>query len=607
MCGITGIITSFNKSVLFEDLKRINDKIAHRGPDAEGFYFYKNVGLGHRRLSILDLSEAGNQPMIYAENLVITYNGEIYNFLELKEELKVLGYQFMTNTDTEVIIAAYHKWGFECLSKFNGMWAFAILDIKKNTVFISRDRFGVKPLYYSENSGEFVFGSEIKQLLNDKSNKVNLEVLVEYMITFIDNHTSNTYFEGVYSLPPGHYMLFDLNTSTYKIHKYYELLPKESLGNLSGAKASDYFKEVFTSSINLRLRSDVKVGTCLSGGLDSSAVSALANYQYRTAAGKKFTAIHAKSIDSITDESSFAKSVSDYLDLDLHVVSPSTEDFKSSIEEVVYTQEEPFGSPSMFMGYHVFKKAKELGCKVMLNGQGGDEVLLGYERYFASYLYQIGFVDALKQLWYQSRNSSLKLYEPLVYFFYFTSFKIRRKLLLKRSFLKKELKRKFDFKEIRKSVDSFKNISKLQIHEITVVQLPHLLRYEDRNSMRNSIETRLPFLDYRVVEAGISFSPKLKIKNGWTKYILRLVIDNLLPANVVWRKSKLGFNAPERIWLSEHKDVMLLQISKSKILNELTDFNRLKSSFTNLSYKEQWLYYNIAVWENIYNVKLPSQ
>jgi asparagine synthase (glutamine-hydrolysing) len=240
----------------------------------------------------------------------------------------------------------------------------------------------------------------------------------------------------------------------------------------------------------------------------------------------------------------------------------------------------------------------------MLNGQGGDEVFLGYERYFSSYLYGLNFWQGLKELWKQSRNSGLKLYDPFLYFIYFTSFRIRKARLNRRSFLAKELKRKFDYQEIRKSVQSFKDISSLQIHEICTVQLPHLLRYEDRNSMRHSIETRLPFLDYRLVETGVSLAPSLKINSGWTKYVLRLAIEDVLSSYVVWRKNKLGFNAPERSWLTAHKNAMFLEVSASKLLRKITEFEVLLQKYHELSFKDQWLYYNIAVWERIFKVKL---
>lgn len=603
MCGISGIITTPGLAVDKEELIRITDKISHRGPDAEGFYLYQNVGFGHRRLSILDLSEVGNQPMVFSDNLVITYNGEVYNYLELREDLINLGYHFNTTTDTEVILAAYDAWGTECLNRFNGMWSFAILDKNSNSVFMARDRFGVKPFYYSLNTGNFVFGSEIKQLLKDRNNLVNLRVLTEYMLTFVDNHGPDTYFEGVHSLLPGHYIIYDLNTAVFSIERFYTLNVNDELQSISKQNATSYLRELLSSSVKLRLRSDVKVGTCLSGGLDSSVISAFANSHYKKESGQKFTAIHAKSLDVETDESDFASSVAKDLDLDIHIVAPSTEDFKSLVDEVVYTQEEPFGSPSMFMGYKVFEKAKELGCKVMLNGQGGDEVFLGYERYFSSFLYQLGFLNGLKQVWYQSKNSKLSFLETLFYFFYFTSFRIRKSRLLRRSFLLKKIKKKFDFRELKKNVDSFKDISQLQINEICVIQLPHLLRYEDRNSMRHSIETRLPFLDFRVVQAGVSFAPHYKIWNGWTKYILRLAVEEVLPKKVVWRKSKLGFNAPERSWLTAHKEAMAKEVSRSAILSTITDFDQLQARFLNLSYKEQWLYYNIAVWERVFDVK----
>lgn len=604
MCGISGIIESNKNFTDFSEIKRMNDLIIHRGPDAEGFYTYQNLALGHRRLSILDLTEVGNQPMTYDDNLIITYNGEIYNYIELRDELLSLGYKFKTKTDTEVILASYKEWGENCLQRFNGMWAFALLDKKSNTLLLSRDRFGVKPLYFSENAGNFKFGSEIKQLLNNDSNQVNLNVLIESMLTFIDNHTSNTYFKGIYSLLPGHSMVYDLKKNSYKINKYYELKINDRISKLSKNNAVDYLLNLFTSAVKLRLRSDVRVGSCLSGGLDSSAVSAISCFNYDSAFNQKFIGIHARSIDKETDESLFAKDVSKFLDLNLHIVTPSVEDFKLLIDEVVYTQEEPFGSPSMFMGYKVFEKAKELDCKVMLNGQGGDEVLLGYERYFSSYLYTLGFWKGLKELWKQSRNSRLKFYEPVLYLIYFTSFKVRKFNLQKRSFLRKDLKNSFDFCEIKRSIESFKNISSLQINEISNIQLPHLLRYEDRNSMRHSIETRLPFLDFRIVEAGISFLPHFKIRNGWTKYIFRLALKEVIPEHIVWRKNKLGFNAPERSWLSAHKDSMVEEIAKSELLKSITDFEKLVKHFPKLSYKDQWLYYNIAVWERIYKVKL---
>jgi asparagine synthase (glutamine-hydrolysing) len=604
MCGISGIVKGSQQNVSLEEIKTINDLIQHRGPDAEGFYIEGNIALGHRRLSILDLSEASNQPMRYCDDLVITYNGEIFNYLELRDELSALGHEFKTSSDTEVVLASYKEWGIECLKKFNGMWAFAIIDKKARKIFLSRDRFGIKPLYFSMNSGNFVFGSEIKQLLKSDYNLVNTEVLFEYMLSSILNHRSETFFKGVNSLLPGHFLIYDLQTSEYFIQKYYELKKRNYIADFNLLKASGYLSDILESSVNLRLRSDVLVGTALSGGLDSSVISAVANSIYRKNAREKFIAIHAKSIDRETDESSYAKIVSNHLDLDLHTVEPSTEDFINLIDEVAYTQEEPFGTPSMFMGYKVFQKANQLGCKVMLNGQGGDEILLGYERYIATMLFRYSLIRLISNLFLASRNAGLGFINSLLYYFYFSSFRIRKFYLLRRSFLKKDIKEKNNFNELRKLTELSNDISNFQIHEICFSQLPQILRNEDRNSMRHSIEARLPFLDHRLVEAAISFKPEFKIFRGWTKYILRLIIQKRLPNEIVWRNWKLGFNSPDRTWIGSNSEMMLFEVTNSNLLKEITDFEKLIDKYQSLSYKDKWLYYNIAVWERVFKIRL---
>lgn len=602
MCGISGLIKLNSEEVLPSELYLMTDIIKHRGPDDHGYFCFKNVGFGHRRLSILDLSDIGKQPMSYLDRYHITYNGEIYNYLEIKSELLLLGYTFKSETDTEVIMAAYDAWGLECLQHFNGMWAFALLDKDKDEIIICRDRFGVKPLYYTITSDCFQFGSEIKQLIIGKEVFVNLDVLTEYMLTYVDNHNEYTYFEGINSLLPGHFIKFNINKCVFNIERYYSLSLSNKIQKFSFSDAKQKLNELFESAIKLRLRSDVKVGTCLSGGLDSSCVSAIA----KDLIGKesRFIGIHAKSIDIENDESDYAHKVSDYLNLDLHVVTPSTSEFISLVDEVVYTQEEPFGSPSMFMGYSVFKKAKELNCKVMLNGQGGDEVFLGYERYFSSFLLSLSPFKFIKEIIYQSRNSRLRLWDAIAYYFYFTNSFLRIKRLKKRTFIKEIIKSKFQFDELKRSATNYKEVSNLQIHEITAMQLPHLLRYEDKNSMRHSIETRLPFLDFNIVEAGISFKPTFKIHNGWTKYILRSAMERVLPKEIIWRKNKLGFNAPERTWLKAHESQMLIEVQNSKILRHITDFEILQNNYLSLNLKDKWMYYNVAVWERVYNVQL---
>jgi asparagine synthase (glutamine-hydrolysing) len=603
MCGISGIINKNWTSIDKNELKRINDIIFHRGPDSEGFYLHNNLGFGHRRLSILDLSPLGHQPMNYLDKYCITYNGEIYNYIEIRAELIQNGYHFVSESDTEVILAAYDFWGISCLNKFNGMWSFAIHDVEKDIVLFSRDRFGIKPFYYKENSSQFVFGSEIKQLLNsDKPNLLNENILLESMLTHIDNHTDETYFKGIFSLPSSCHMIYDLKTNEKTVGKYYDLKINPEIQNKSEEELVASFKELFSDAIKLRLRSDVAVGTSLSGGLDSSAISAIASYEYTKKSNEKFIAINAKSIDDRNDESVFAKIVADKLDLDLNVVMPTYEDFLKTVDDVIYTQEEPFGSPSMFMGWHVFQKAKELNCTVMLNGQGSDEILLGYERYFSSTLNFNKPLSQLKEIINQNKNSRLSLVKTLAYYAYFRSFFIRKIRLKSKSLLKRKFKLNKYFYFVKKSSESYSSPFKLQYLEVTELQLPHLLRYEDRNSMRHSIETRLPFLDYRLVEFCISLPLNLKIKEGWTKYILRMSIDDLLPESIVWRKNKFGFESPDRIWLSKYNDQMKEEINNSKVLHYYCDMKILLNNYNSMSLKDKWMYFNIARWGNVFNI-----
>lgn len=535
--------------------------------------------------------------MVYQGRYCITYNGEIYNYLELRRELEGLGFAFTSGSDTEVILAAYAKWGDTCCERFNGMWAFAIHDAVEQKIFLARDRFGVKPLYYRDTGEQLVFGSEIKQLLSGQAVRANRSVVIESLLTSIDGYGEDTFFEGVRSFPRSHFGIYDLRTHSFTTHRYYELRVDDSLKSLTIDQAVEKLGELFESSVRLRLRSDVRVGTCLSGGLDSSATSAVASNLHRAATSERFLGIHAKSIDAETDESKWARLAANHSNIELHTVEPQSSDFLSTIDELIDTQEEPFGSPSMFMGWHVFQRAKELGCKVMLNGQGGDEVLLGYERYFSAFLRSVPPWQFVREALAQSRNSRLSLKDVLLYNFYFTSPTLRKFGLKRRSLLRPEVKNSYDFDIINRSVKSFRNIEDLQMFEITTLQLPHLLRYEDRNSMRHSIETRLPFLDYRLVEFCVSIVPQFKIRDGWTKYVLRRAMEPVLPRELAWRKDKMGFAAPERTWVGGATKMMKDEIAGSRILAEIAERDRLLGEFEALPLRRKWWYFMIAAWE----------
>lgn len=598
MCGIGGIINKNNKSVEELLIHQMTDIIAHRGPDSSGSFLYKNIAFGHRRLSILDLSSSGHQPMKYLDDLVITYNGEIYNFIEIREELIQKGYIFDSNSDTEVILKAYHCWGKTCVNYFNGMWSFSILDIKQKIVFCSRDRFGVKPFYYIENYDLFSFGSEISQLLPFLPNRIlNKKVALDYLISGIEECSNETFFKDIYLLKGGHNLVFDLQTNSYEIERYYNL----KLSDQKNTSVDDYIQEL-KRSITLRLRSDVKVGTCLSGGIDSSTISSFASKLYQNS-NEKFMAIHAKSSEYKTDESEFAKIVSKIANINLNFVEPSYSDFKSNILSIIKIQQEPFGSLSIIMQYFVFKKAKELGCIVMLDGQGGDETLLGYERYYPAIVKSKKGIAKLKALLQSSKNSRLSLLDTIKYQYYFSNYKLRlKRLKFKNSFYKSEILNEYESEELRIISESYNDISILQKNEIESSQLPHLLKYEDRNSMANSIESRLPFLDYKLVELSLNTNNSLKIKDGWTKFILRKAAETILPKEIVWRKNKLGFNAPEKTWTKEFENEMIKEIQQSEILNNFIDFKKLY--FKKLDLRTKWRLYNFSAWEKEFKVKL---
>lgn len=593
MCGISGIVYK-NRKADYKDIKSMNDLIIHRGPDGEGFYIDGSLALGHRRLSILDLSIEANQPMFY-KDLVIVFNGEIYNYIEIKEELYKFGYKFKTKCDTEVLLAAYDCWGEQCVNRFNGMWAFTIYDKKKQVLFCSRDRFGVKPFYYSCLKDKFVFGSEIKQLLPFLSKRIaDKEIIADFLVCGFTEHTDKTFFKNIYNLRGGHNLIFNLNKHTFNIYQYYKINENKTKQHIS---IEDY-KKLFKQSVSNRLRSDVKVGSCLSGGLDSSSIAAVASDLYKYNKNERFVGIHAKSTEQNTDESYYANLVAKSKDIDLKLIMPSTEDFINYIDEVCYTQEEPFLGLSIFMQYFVMKEAKKNKCKVLLDGQGGDETLLGYERYYPLCLLDMPLNYAFINLIKSVEKSKLTLLQLIGYCLYFIFFPFRiLRYKIKFSYLKPDFLPNFMW--VKRNAKAYYSIQKLQKLEILNTQLPHLLRYEDKNSMRNSIETRLPFLDYKLLETAFRSSIDCKIHDGWTKYILRKTINEYLPKEVVWRKNKFGFEAPEKVWLTAIRPNMVNNIKSNKILMNIFKDNINLEKINN---KTLWKLFSISKWITIFSV-----
>ncbi|MFK8068877.1 MAG: asparagine synthase (glutamine-hydrolyzing) [Gammaproteobacteria bacterium] len=601
MCGIFGIVVKDPTFSQF-NIKELNNLAKHRGPDDEGYFHQHNVHLAHRRLSILDVSSSGHQPMSLMQRYTITYNGEIYNYIEIRKELSDFGYTFQTDTDTEVILVAYKEWGRECVKKFNGMWAFAIYDSIDQELFVSRDRFGEKPFYFIENEKYYAFASEIKQLLPlMESRCVNFRVTAEFLLHGKIEHSSQTFFEGISKLPASSTSLINCVDFRKNESDYYSLAVDEFAQSLGLELATEHYNQALAESVKLRLRSDVRVGACLSGGLDSSSVVGMVSKILPKEEMKNFVAITAQSIETITDETVFAKAVVDKLESDWLKIKPATEEFIDLLDEVAYTQEEPFEGPSIFMQYLVMKASKRAGCKVMLDGQGGDETLLGYENhiiiilrdllYRFKFLEFISIVSAIQGF----RLSRIRIICASVINLGF-SWKEKIRYAMKNRLIKDSAK-KLEYNS-EESPYSATSIFSYQKHELMSTQLPILLRYEDKNSMRHSVETRLPFLDFNLVNLACSINVQHKVSQGYMKYLLRKSVESILPASVVWRKTKYGFEAPTDLWLSKIRGEMLKCINESKLLEEFSiDYSKLNN-------RQLWRYFSVAKWESVYKVAL---
>lgn len=594
MCGIVGFINQ-NDHLNKDDLLVMLDKIQHRGPDNLSISIQNNVYLGHARLSIIDLNSSSNQPMQY-KHCTIVFNGEIYNYKEIREKLQEEGHIFKTQGDTEVIIHAYEHWGEKCQSYLRGMWSFVIYDKEKNILFGSRDRMGIKPLYYIRKDNFLSFSSEIKPLLGlEKNLKPNMSVVSTYLLTNLMNYDNQTFFQNVYQLEGGSSFKFDISSGKFEINRYYDLA--ESIKNKRESTTSD-FNKVLDKSFEIHVQSDVQVGTCLSGGVDSSTVTAKVSSILKNDNIKSIT---AKSISKETDETKFAKIVADHLNIDWHVVEPDYEYFKTNIEECLYYQEEPVGGPSIFMQYAVMQEAKRQGIKVIMDGQGGDETLLGYERYYSWMLSDLirkkKIIPFVKEFPRIVKNSKLGYIDLLKQYVYFNNFKLRVKHLKKRHINMKEIYSDLAVDNFRKLGYENKNLEELQILELTKTNLPTLLKNEDRNSMLASIEARVPFVDHEVIETSLKLPLKNKINKGYTKFCLRKYLESMVPKTISWRRDKKGFEAPTDIWLKEHMEVMKKYINESSLLKEIYT---VLPELDNISDKEIWKLYNLAVWEKQY-------
>jgi asparagine synthase (glutamine-hydrolysing) len=544
MCGIAGM--TGRKAKL---LQTMLGTIKHRGPDGEGQFSDDHFSLGMRRLAIID-PEGGKQPIWNEDRTVcIFFNGEIYNYHSIWQELQDLGHKFSTNhSDTETIVHGYEQWGFDVLKKLRGMFAFAIYDLKQKKIFIARDRLGIKPLYYTSIGKDFYFASEIKALLEvpEQKRELNRKVAYEYLYYRVHDSGPETFFAGIHRLLPGHYMVVDVQGRIEKTSKYWE--PEVNLEFSSKKSDQDYaqeLRELYIETIRLHLTSDVPVGISLSGGLDSTGVVSIVNKLIKergeTTHTQKVLTFSAVYPDDPMDETPWIDEVIKYTGAERHLVTPTADHLWEEMDDWLFTQEEPTISSGPYANYNVMREAAKY-VKVMLSGQGGDELFAGYIPYFSSYI--TSALDARKYfplLRELAQGSDL-------YFNYFTQL-LRSKFYARNIIGTKELIDRSAFPEKGFGYKIDRNLNKRLFNDVTQYSIPNLLRYEDRNSMAFSVEGRVPFLDHVLVEYIFKLPIDQKIKHGWNRYIYRNALRGLIPDKILNRRKKIGFTTPETNWL----------------------------------------------------------
>lgn len=587
MCGISGIFS--NSSTSLSKINILRDSLVHRGPDNSKSFFGSSFAVAHNRLSIIDIDERSNQPF-YFKDLILVFNGEIYNYIELRDVLIENGYEFETSSDTEVVIKSFHFWGEDCFNKFNGMWALSICNLTNNTCLICRDRFGIKPLYYFFNESEFYFASEIKALLNidviKNEQEINEEVAVNFLLHGLSDYDENTFFSNIKQIEPGNYITYNLINNKFDIKKYYFGIDNYSKSKKNFTETKSEFNRLFKSSCEIKLRSDVPLASLLSGGIDSSSIISTLHLINKN---QNITCYHGVNVDDNYTELEYAKNVAMSTNNDLVTVETPIDFFEKNIINTHKIQDEPFTSLSIVFQYSLFNKIKDDGFKVVFDGQGGDESWLGYERYFFVFFKKLSFFKKIPLFFSFMKNNSFNVIKFFQYYIYFSSATLRKLLLIK--------KYKKVFPNVKthlneKYLSSFGSLVDLQNSEINSFQLRRLLRYEDRNSMSVSLESRLPFLDYRLVELGVSTPPEFHFNAGFTKSVLRSSFTDIIDDKVLYRNFKLGFNSPDSIFINNNYNYIKNTISQSNFLSLNFDLTKIPDDNSFL-----WRLFSFSVWE----------
>jgi asparagine synthase (glutamine-hydrolysing) len=598
MCGIVGILAATGGAVDPAALQRMNDLLAHRGPDGEGFVlgtgtwgqlrhtFVRRadtarldspvrIGLGHRRLAILDLSERGLQPMrCDSDPMWIVFNGEIYNHVEIRSVLESCGHVFKTRTDTEVLLHAYIEWGEPCLDRLEGMFAFAIWDAETGQLFCARDRLGIKPFYYATPAGSFVFASEIKAFTALPQCKLTPddEAAVGFLVHANCDYGQRTMFRDIQALPAAHSLSVEAGTGRISIRRYWAPGLQTDRALCDGAHV-EQLRHSLMATMRKHLISDVRAGSCLSGGLDSSTVVGLMGQIQReepeaaTAMGDRLDTFTSCYENKAFDEREYALAVSRSVGSTPHLVFPSPQDFWTDFERIAWHQDMPFGALSYYAQWRVMRAAKAAGVKVLLDGQGGDEVFGGYAKFRYAYILSLAqslrFGSAAKELIAMLRQGDRYLLDIRNGYRYLPA--AVRGALNVDSVLKGVLipdwhqatsdestpaTRWWRNARASRNESASTLMQRIQVEDIVVDTLPQLLRMEDRSSMAFSLEARVPLLDHKLVELGLALPDHLKVNRGWSKFAVRQAMVGLVPESVRLRKTKLGFAAPDRDWLA---------------------------------------------------------
>ncbi|MFY7899282.1 MAG: asparagine synthase (glutamine-hydrolyzing) [Chitinophagaceae bacterium] len=588
MCGIAAIFSPYNSLEKKERVQLMLQTLTHRGPNGEGIWENEDntVCLGHRRLAILDTSIKAAQPFNYL-HYYITYNGEIYNYIELKEQLQQQGYEFTTTSDTEVIPAAFDYWGKDCLQHFDGMFAFALYDAKTEEVFVARDRFGEKPLYYYadyQQRGKFnqlIIASEMKALWKiGVSKQLNGTMVLNYVtLGFTQNpiKKTQTFYSQILSLPASHYLSIQPKQGRVQMNRWYTLTGNtETISQKSESDLINQFQELLQTSVNRRLRSHVQVGCSLSGGLDSTAITSNILQNNHTAL-HSFSAVFP---GFAKDESNYIQAFQQHHQNTIfhsHFITPTETELYEQWHQLMYHQEEPIQSSSVFTQFMVYQLAKKNGVTVLLDGQGADEILGGYTKYTPWYLQHLlknnySNYKKEKQLLIQNeflQNWNYKNYAA-AFFPEKAAIQLHKKAIqqqLHHPHLAIDFYRKY-YNDDTLQKPIIHTLTDLLRYNTTTHGLEELLRYADKNAMAASTEVRLPFLNHQLVEFAFGLPDNYKIRNGFTKWILRKASEHQLPKSICWRKGKIGYEPPQAKWMQSSVMIEMIHSAKQKLVQQ---------------------------------------